>query len=261
VYPATDHVDEAPARRGRLSVGFALSVRVTVMFVAGLGFGARRQRLLICFAGALSLAAPGFVASAAARSGAAVAHAAARPHHQRRSCYGLLAVRDIPGAVSAGAAFPGPRHNDYTSLCAFSYSGTTPAGGADELTTYPSVAKARAAFARLQAQLEKVAQLQTFTNTVGTPPYQATSATTATSNYFLAGWVPADESSYDVLTTTLVSTDPLGNVTTLSSHSTSGFIRVKNQIFSVTLQNSLNPEISTYPSQVHPLIVKVAREL
>ena len=103
--------------------------------------------------------------------------------------------------------------------------------------------------------------METHVVTVGTPPFQATSSTTVSSDFFLAGHVPAAESAYDVLSTTLVSMDPLGNVTTFSSSATTGYIRVKNQLFGVTLQNSLNPEISTYPSQVRPLIVKVAREL
>ena len=223
------------------------------------GFGARPQSLLICFAGALSLAATGFVASAAARSGGAVAHAAAHP--QRQSCRGLLAVHDFPGAVSAAEPVDRALHGVYTSLCSYPFAGTTAAGGIDQLLTYPSAAAARAAFARNPAELQRSAQSETHVTTVGTPPYQATTSTTVSSDYFLAGHVPAKESAYNIMTTTLVSTDPLGNVTRYSSSATSGYIRVKNQMFSVTLQNSLDPEISTYPSQVRPLIVKVAHEL
>jgi hypothetical protein len=223
------------------------------------GFGARRQGLFLCFAGALSLAATGFVASAAARSGGAVAHVAAHP--QRRSCRGLLAVHDFPGAVRADAPVDRALHGVYTSLCSYSFAGTTAAGGIDELFTYNSAAAARAAFARLPAELASSARSETISITVGTPPYQGKQSTTVSSDYFLAGHVPAQEAAYDVMTTTLVTTDPLGNVTTYSSSAASGYIRVKNQMFSVTLTNSLNPEISTHPSQVKPLIVKVAHKL
>jgi hypothetical protein len=261
VYPGTYHVDDAPGHRDRLIIGLRYLFALPWMFVGGLGFGARRRRLVICFAGALSLAAAGVVSSAAARLGPAVAYAAAHPHPQRRSCRGLLAVHDFPGAVSASEPLDRARHGVYTSLCSYPFAGTTAAGGIDELFTYPSAAAARAAFARNPAELERAAQSETHETTVGTPPYQAKASTTVSSDYFLAGHVPAEESAYDIMTTTLVSTDPLGNVTTYTSSATSGYIRVKNQMFSVILQNSLNPEISTYPSQVRPLIVKVAHEL
>ena len=104
--------------RDRLSVGLRYLFALPWMFVAGFGFGARRRRLLICFAGALSLSATGFVASAAARSGGAVAYAAAHPHRERRSCHGLLAVHDFPGAVSAARPYNKAHHGVYTSLCA-----------------------------------------------------------------------------------------------------------------------------------------------
>ena len=225
----------------------------------GFGFRARRKALFLCFAGALCLPATGFVASAAARSGGAVAHAAAHP--QRRSCRGLLAVHDFPRAISAHAPVNSALHGVYTSLCSYSFAGTTAAGGIDELFTYSSTAAARAAFARLPAELASSARSETKEITVGTPPYQGKQSTTVSSDYFLAGRVPAEEAAYDVMTTTLVTTDPLGNVTTYKSSATSGYIRVNNQMFSVTLTNSLNPEISTHPSQVRPLIVKVAHEL
>jgi hypothetical protein len=120
------------------------------------GFAARRQRLLICIAGVLSLAATGFVSSAAAH-----------PHAQRRSCVGLLAVHDFPGAVSAEPPVNKALHGVFVSFCAYAPGGATAAGGVDQLSTYPSSAKARAAFARNGAAGEKLAKAETHTITEG----------------------------------------------------------------------------------------------
>lgn len=222
------------------------------------GFGARRQRLLICFAGALSLAATGFVASAAARSGGAVAHVAGHPHPQRRSCHGLLAVSDFPGAGTAEPLVNKARHGVYTSLCVYG-----PAAGEDELLTYRSAAAARAAFARLPAAGERVARLETSDITEGTPPFQVTIKTTVSSDFLFGGEILGNDSAFDILHEKVVNTGPggPGANTSYSSSGTTGYIRVKNQIFSATLQNSINPDISTYPSQVRHLLRKVAHEL
>ena len=228
-------------------------------------FRARRQRLLICFAGALSLAATGFVASAAARSGGAVAYAAAHqhPHPQRRSCHGLLAVNDFPGAVTAVPPVNKALHGVYTSFCSYEPAGATAAGGVDQLSTFPSAAAARAAFARNAAVGKRLARLDTHVMKEGTPPFQTTITTTVSSNYFLAGQILGNESAFDILHTQQVTKGPggPGENASYSSSGTTGFIRVKNQIFAVTLQNSLNPDISTYPSQVRHLLRKVAHEL
>jgi hypothetical protein len=210
------------------------------------GFAARRQRLLICFAGALSLAATGSVSSAAAH-----------PHAQRRSCAGLLAVHDFPGAVNAEPPVNKALHGVFTSFCAYGSGGNTAAGGVDQLTTFPSSAAARAAFARNGAAGEKLAKAETHTITEG----QFKIKTTVTSDYFSAGLINGNESAFDILHTTQVTTGPGPGAGSHSSSGTTGFIRVKNQIFAATLQNSLDPEHSTFPSQVRHLLRQVVREL
>jgi hypothetical protein len=193
------------------------------------GFAARRQRLLICIAGVLSLAATGFVSSAAAH-----------PHAQRRSCAGLLAVHDFPGAASASTVNKA-LHGVFTSFCTYAPSGATAAGGNDQLLTYPSSAAARAAFARNGAVGEKIARAETHTTKSG--PF--TEKTTVTSDYFLAGLIQGSQSAFEILHTTQVTTGPGPGTGSFSSSGTTGFIRVKNQIFSATLQNSLDPDHST----------------
>jgi hypothetical protein len=210
------------------------------------GFAARRQRLLICIASALSLAVTGFVASAAAH-----------PHAQRRSCAGLLAVHDFPGAVSVGPQVNKALHGVYISFCSYGSGPKTAAGGVDQLSTFPSSAAARAAFARNGAAGEKLAKAETHTITEG----QFKIKTTVTSDYFSAGLIQGNESAFDILHTTQVTTGPGPGSGSHSSSGTTGFIRVKNQIFAATLQNSLDPEHSTHPSQVRHLLRQVVPEL
>lgn len=215
------------------------------------GFRARRQWLLVCSVGALSPGANGLLASASAH-----------PHAQRRSCYGLLAVHDFPGAISAEPAVNQAFRGFYQSFCAFGPPPKTAAGGVDQLLTYSSAAAARAVFAQNRALGETLARLGTHVIKEGAFPFQTKIATTVTSDYFLDGHIPAaNESAFDILHTPQVTTGPGGHGSSYSSSGTTGFIRVKNQIFSAALQNSLNPEVSTYPSQVRHLLRQVAHEL
>ena len=223
--------------------------------------GVQRLRLLLCFTGALSLAATGFAASAAAH-----------PRPQRRSCQGLLSVSDFPAGVTTGAPTHTAAHGVYASMCSYlgitktsQGSGTIAVGGIDELVTFPSSAAARAYLARTPKQLDQVARQSTRHITEGTPPFQTSIDTTVTSDFYIGGKLHGDRIAYDRLHTVEVDAGfPPGppNVNgTFSSTSTTGYLLAKNQIFSVTLQNNLNPEVSTTPSQAHHLLVKVASEL
>lgn len=224
-------------------------------------FGARRLRLLLWFAGALSLPVTGLVASAAAH-----------PRPQRRSCHGLPSVSDFPDGVTTGAPTHTAAHGVYASMCSYlgirktpQGSGTIAVGGIDELVTFPSSAAARAYFARIPKQLDQLAQQSTHNVTESTPPYQDSIDTTVTSDFYVGGKMHGDRIAYDRLHTVKVDKGfppgpPYVNGT-FNSTATTGYLLAKNQIFSVTLQNNLNPDVSTTPSQAHHLLVKVASEL
>ena len=138
-------------------------------------------------------------------------------------------------------------------------------GGIDALFTFPSSAAARAYFARIPKGLQQTAKHLTNKVTEGAPPFQDSIDTTVTSDFYVGGEMHGYRIAYDRLRTVEVDTGfppgpPYVNGT-FSSTETTGYLLGKNQIFSVGLQNNLNPDVSTTPSQAHHLLVKVAPEL
>ena len=223
-----------------------------------------RRRLPICVAGALALTMTTTLVTGAAvaRTDRALAHASA--HHRGRSCAGLLSVRDFPGAVTAANPSNRMLRGMYVSLCAYSPAANTgPQGGIDQLTTYPNAAAAHAAFAHLKATSQLTAEKLTHVTKMGQPPFQATVTTTADSVFLPPprGSI-GNEAAIDLLELTDTSDGPTSGAHTMyQDQQASGYVRVKKQIFTVTLAGNLNPQVDTTSVEVRPLMVKVGHEL